>query len=118
MASIINFDVYTNEDLARDFALKQDSETTPLDLTGADLRMKIVDEKNKDVALLRIGTSGKAYIAVPDPVTGEISLRVDRSVYANRAEQTLQYDILLVTQGTNERRLWGGSINVLRGITT
>lgn len=109
--------VYTNEDIARDFALKADNDTTPYDLTGVTLKMKIVDDRNKEVATLRIGTSGKAYIFVPDATAGVIGIRVDRSLYSRRAEQVLRYDLLMITNGTDERRLWGGEITVLGGIT-
>lgn len=116
MANIINMSIYTNEDLARDFALKADNETTPYDLTGAVLRMKIVDERNKPVADLRIGVSGRAYLYVPDPTSGLVGIRIDREVYGRRADQILLYDIILVKNGI-ERRLWGGEISVKGGIT-
>lgn len=112
----INLEVYDNEDLYRDFQLKEGTtaqNATPTDITGMSLAAEIRDDKG--VLVLRMDSNDATTLVVTDAAIGKFGFRIDRALLPNDKKQ-LKYDVLL-TDGQFTRRLWGGTIKVKLGIT-
>lgn len=111
----INLTVYDNEDLYRDFQLKEGASAeaaTATDITGMSLACEIRDED--DELVLRMDSDDATTLVVTDAATGRFGFRIDRELLPN--DKTLKYDVLL-TDGDYTRRLWGGKIKVKIGTT-
>lgn len=111
----ITLTVFSNEDLYRDFVLREgtsEEDAVATDLTGMSLACEIRD--SKDVLVLRMDSDEDTTLTVLDAATGSFGFRIDRDLLPDTG--TFKFDVLL-TEGIFTRRIFGGKIKIKSGVT-
>jgi hypothetical protein len=115
--SDISLTVYNNEDLYRDFQLKEGTtanDAIPTDLTGYQLACELRDDK--DVLILRMDSDDATTLIITDAPNGKFGFRIDRALFAPLSKN-LKFDILLTDNTGFTRNLLNGQIKIKTGVT-
>jgi len=107
----VNFQQANNEDLHQAFRLTAAGET-PLDLTGASLRMAVAALDGTPI--LQANTSNGA-IAVTDAAAGEFEIDIPAASLSALIAGVYSHDLILV-QASRTRRIWQGTVTLIQGI--
>jgi hypothetical protein len=101
-----------NEDLVQAFRLHDDA-AAPLDLTGADIAMRLSGVESSDSLDLSVA-NGR--IAILDAQEGEFELRVPTSALAGMTAGVYRHDLIL-TQSDRRLRIWDGTLTLDQGVS-
>lgn len=107
----VDFQASNNEDLRQGFVLT-DTAGTPLDITGAVLRMGIETTAGRDV--LEASTAN-GRILITDAPAGRFDLAIPAALLATLHEGAYRHDLLLNNAGT-VRRVWAGTLTLGQGV--
>jgi hypothetical protein len=113
----IDLQFYDNEDADKLFVLKSGTadSSAPFDLTNVELESQIKDAKGQLVlTLTSAGDDGG--IIINDAPNGTFTLHIGRGSIPFQPNRSMRYDLLMHTNGAF-RRLWGGAVRVLAGVT-
>jgi len=113
----LNYTVYDNEDLHRDFQLKEGASAeaaTATDITDSTISAEIRDETN--TLILRMTSTDNTTLKILDAEEGRFGFRIDRELLPTN-KKLLKYDVLITDADGYTRRLWGGKITVKIGVT-
>ena len=109
----VSFEVANNEDLRQSFALSG-TDATPIDLTGASLKMDVASASGT-TALEASTANGR--IAILNATAGQIELRVPAGILRGLEPGAYQHDLVLALPSGAVRRVWAGSLMLIRGVT-
>lgn len=126
----VDIEVYSNEDLARDFVVcgrdpsldpatvvTTVAQTIPFDLTGGTLYMQVRNSRGALVSGFDLSTPSTG-LSITDATAGKFTLRRSHTVVKPLKGQTgLTYDVLFKAADNSIRRLWGGELIVDPGVT-
>ena len=108
----VDFQVSNTEDLRQQFELT-DTAGTPVDLTGASLRMDIASMSGAD-ALQASSANGR--IAISDAAAGRFEVAIPAADVRGLLPGTYRHDLLL-SHADSVRRVWSGTISLSQGVT-
>ena len=105
----VNFTCADNEDLRQAFQLT-DGSGAPVDLSGAQLRMRIDTVPPIDA------TTANSRVMINGPTAGAFEIGIPASVMRQQKPGVYAHDLLLIL-GSNTTRLWTGSVALDHGVT-
>jgi hypothetical protein len=107
----VDFQSSNNEDLRQAFVLT-DEAGTPIDITGAALRMGVETAAGRDALE---ATTANGRIVVSDAPAGRFDLAIPAAVMRTLAEGAYRHDLVLESGGTT-RRVWAGTLTLGQGV--
>ena len=108
----IDFQFANNEDLRQTFAVS-DAAATPLDLTGANLKMDIQTQAGSRVLEVSLA-NGR--IAISNAAQGRFTLAIPAAIMRTLPAGSYRHDLLLV-RGAETKRVWEGFLTINTGVT-
>ena len=113
--AIVNITVANDADFNRQFQYVQQSDNSPIDLTGALLEMMLRANAADATAYLRLGTD-TGEITLTDPVNGLFVVYISQATLAQLALGTYDHSNIM-TVGTFKTRIWSGTFVINAGPT-
>ena len=113
--AIVNITVANDADFNRQFQYVQQSDNSPIDLTGALLEMMLRANAADATAYLRLGTD-TGEITLTDPVNGLFVVYISQATLAQLALGTYDHSNIM-TVGDFKTRIWSGTFVINAGPT-
>mgnify|MGYP000918996071 CR=1 FL=1 len=108
----VSFTSANNEDLRQAFALASEA-GSPVDLTGASLRMGLADLSG--AARLEAST-GNGRVTITNAANGSFELLIPASLMGTLPEGIYRHDMVLAMAGRTQR-IWTGTLSLAQGVT-
>ena len=108
----IDFQFANNEDLRQSFAVS-DGAASPINLTGANLKMDIQSQTGSRVLEVSLA-NGR--IAITNAAQGQFALAIPATTMRTLPAGSYRHDLLLV-RGAETKRVWEGFLTVNAGVT-
>lgn len=108
----VNLAMANNEDLRQGFALA-DQTGSPIDLTGALLKLRL--ESSNGVDALEASTTN-GHITLTEPDLGRFEIAVPAAAMRALPTGVYRHDLLLLT-GVRQLRVWEGALTLNDGVT-
>lgn len=122
----INLVLFSNEDFQRDFVLNTGTQAlnSPLNLSTAVFYMRIIDVGRTSAIIDTLTSLGPvsthgSKIVIVDPVAGRFGMRIPawgETLPATMPQRIIKYDLVVQLNGAY-RRLWGGNVAYIQGLT-
>lgn len=108
--------IYQGATYFRRYTWKTGDPATPVDLTGATLRMQVRETKHSDIPLLSLSTGGSG-ITVTDAANGKFTVRAEAAQTDALSFTTGVYDLEIKLADGTVTRLVEGSATLSRQVT-
>jgi hypothetical protein len=112
MPAVCNITVANDADFYRAFAY-QNGDGTPVDITGADLYMKVRRLATDSIAVLEISTD-TGEIGITDSVNGLFSVMISQQVLVTLDLGNYQQSLIIVLNSI-KIEMWSGSLTINAG---
>ena len=113
--AIVNITVANDADFNRQFQYVQQSDNTPIDITGAALEMMLRANAADATVYLRLGTD-TGEITITDSVNGLFAVYIAQATLAQLALGTYDQSNIM-TIGDQKTRIWSGTLTNNAGPT-
>jgi hypothetical protein len=112
----VTFDTANNEDLRQAFALS-DETGTPVDLTGAQLKMGIDPIPASGPVTPALEASlGNGRIVLANPAAGEFAIAIPAAIMRTMSPGSYRHDLVVTLASGDVHRIWAGSLTLQQGV--
>jgi hypothetical protein len=113
--AIVTITVANDADFNRQFQYVQQSDNSPIDITGAAMEMMLKANAADATAYLRLATD-TGEITINDPVNGLFTVYVSQATLAQLPLGTYDQSNIM-TRGSSKTRIWSGTFTNNAGPT-